>query len=184
MAFGLFILYDRIVRNAQMAQKAWIQHTESRRLPLACVGGPLYAIAIFWLAWSCFKSVHWIVPMLAGLPFGVGFLLIFMALINYVSLCPLSDLQKHQQANGTTEKMADAYGIYAASAMAAASTTRSLCGAMLPLATGPMYERLGLHWATSLLGFFSVAAAVIPWVFIKYGNGIRARSKFAQSLKS
>ena len=134
-----------------------------RRLPLACIGGPLYAGAIFWLGWTSSRSVPWIVPILAGLPFGIGFLLIFMALINY---------------------LADAYGIYAASALAAASCSRSVCGAVLPLATSAMYGRLGVHWATSLLGFCSLVMAAIPWVFIKFGRQLRENSKFAQSLKT
>ena len=152
-----------MVRRAQASGQPWIEHVENRRLPLACLGGPLYAAAVFWLGWSANRGTHWIVPMVAGLPFGIGFLLIFMALINY---------------------LADAYGIYAASAMAAASTTRSVCGAVLPLATKPMYDKLGIHWATSLLGFLSVGAALIPWFFIKYGGSIRSRSQFALSLKT
>ena len=32
-----------------MMRKVWAQKEEYRRLPLACVGGPLYAISPFWL---------------------------------------------------------------------------------------------------------------------------------------
>ena len=35
-------------------------------------------IGLFWLGWSAKPDVHWIVPMLSGLAFGSGFLLIFM----------------------------------------------------------------------------------------------------------
>ena len=162
LAVAIFFLYDLIVRRAQSHNKPWIRHQENRRLPLACLGGIIYAASIFWLAWTSSRRIHWIVPMLAGLPFGVGFLLLFMALMNY---------------------MADAYGVYSASALAAASCSRSICGAVLPLATGAMYERLGVRWATSLLGFLSVGMAVVPWVFIWCGERIRARSKFARSLR-
>ena len=99
--------------------------------------------------------------MLAGLPFGVGFVLIFMALLNYLT---------------------DAYEIYAASAMAAASCSRSIFGAVLPLAAKPMYEKLGVAWASSLLGFLSLGMSIVPFVFIKYGDRIRANSKFCQDL--
>jgi hypothetical protein len=66
--------------------------------------------------------------------------------------------------------------------MAAASTSRSLFGAVLPFATGPMYNKLGVAWACSLLGFLSVAMSVIPFVFLWKGDQIRARSKFCQYL--
>ncbi|KAL8827280.1 MAG: hypothetical protein Q9191_003281 [Dirinaria sp. TL-2023a] len=123
----------------------WTSVEEYRRLPLACLGGPLYIISLFWLGWSASPDVHWIVPMLAGIPFGVGFLLIFMALLNYI---------------------ADAYEIFANSA------------------ARPMYAKLGIPWASSLLGFLSLGMTIIPFAFIKYGDRIRANSKFCQELKA
>lgn len=65
-------------------------------------------------------NVHWIVPTLSALPFGIGFLLIFMGELNY---------------------LVDAYEIYAASAMGAASCARSIFGVILPFAARPMYTK-------------------------------------------
>lgn len=45
-----------------------------------------------------------------------------------------------------------------------------------------MYGRLGIAWASSLLGFLSLGMCAIPFVFIKYGDRIRGRSKFCQDL--
>jgi len=78
--------------------------------------------------------------------------------------------------------LADAYQIYAASALAASSCCRSIFGAVLPLAAKPMFDRLGVCWACSLLGFISLGMTIIPFAFIKYGDRIRARSKFCQEL--
>ena len=100
--------------------------------------------------------------MLAALPFGLGFLLIFMALINYI---------------------VDAYEIYAASAMGAASASRSVFGVVLPFATAPLYDRLGIAWACTLLGILSAVMSIIPFIFIKYGSKIRAHSKFCQEIQ-
>ncbi|KAI9925474.1 hypothetical protein MW887_005855 [Aspergillus wentii] len=100
LSFIVYLAYDSIYQTARAQHKPWVQIEEYRRLPLACLGGPLYTISLFWLAWSATSLVHWIVPMLSGIPFGIGFLLIFMALINY---------------------LADAYGTFAASALGAAS---------------------------------------------------------------
>jgi hypothetical protein len=77
----------------------------------------------------------------------------------------------------------DAYDIFAASANGAASAMRSIFGAILPFAAKPMYQRLGVAWACSLLGFLSLLMCVVPFVFIRYGDRIRANSRFCQYLK-
>jgi len=161
-ATGIFLYYDSILRRAQSQNKPWTQKEESRRLPLACLGGPMYVIALFWLGWTARESIPFWVPMLAGLPFGMGFILIFMALLNYLT---------------------DAYEIFAASAMAASSCCRSLAGAVLPFAATPLYHNLGVAWATSLLGFLSLGMCVIPFVFLWKGDIIRERSTFCRYLK-
>ena len=163
LALGIFLYYDRVLQNAIKANKRWSSIEEYRRLPLACLGGPLYVISLFWLGWSANANVHWIVPTLSGLPFGMAFMLIFMALLNYVI---------------------DAYEIYAASAMAATSFSRSIFGAVLPLGANAMYSTLGIAWASSLLGFLSLAMCGIPFAFIKYGDRIRANSRFCNELKA
>lgn len=132
-----------------------------RRLPLACIAGPFFVISSFWLGWTARASIHWIVPCLAGIMFGMGYLCLFMALLNY---------------------LVDAYEVFAASAMAAASLSRSSFGAVLPFAAKPMYRALGVPWASSLLGFFSVALCVIPFVFVKWGGKMREKSRFCQYL--
>ena len=162
LAMGIFLRYDNILQRAKRSNAHWASIEEYRRLPLACLGGPLYVISLFWLGWSASPHVHWIVPMLAGVPFGMGFLLIFMALLNYIT---------------------DAYEVYAASGMAATSCSRSIFGAILPLAATPMYKSLGVSWASTLLGFLSLAMCIIPFAFIKYGDRIRENSKFCQELK-
>lgn len=41
-----------------------------------------------------------------------------------------------------------------------------------------VYEGLGTGWATSIFGFISLALLPIPFLFFKYGVGIRAKSKY------
>jgi len=41
-----------------------------------------------------------------------------------------------------------------------------------------VYKALGIDWATSLLGFVSIALLPIPWVLFKFGPKIRAKSKY------
>jgi hypothetical protein len=101
------------------------------------------------------------VPLAAGLPFGTGISTVFIALSNYLT---------------------DSYTIYSASVMAANSFLRSVAAALLPLAAKPLYSNLGVHWASSLLGFVAVALAFIPVVFLRYGAAVRAKSDFCMTL--
>jgi hypothetical protein len=41
-----------------------------------------------------------------------------------------------------------------------------------------VYKALGVAWATSLLGFVTVALLPIPWVLFKYGPKIRSLSQY------
>lgn len=100
--------------------------------------------------------------MLAGVPSGMGFVLIFMALLNYLG---------------------DAYTIFSASAQAIASCTRSLLGAVLPFAAAPLYGKLGVAWASSLLGFLSLGMCVVPFMFLWKGDKLRAGSRFCGYLR-
>ena len=54
---------------------------EMRRLPFACLAGPFFMLSLFWVGWTARSSVLWIVPTLAGIPFGIGYLCLFMALL-------------------------------------------------------------------------------------------------------
>ena len=125
---------------------------EYRRLPLACIGGPMYVVSLLWLGWTSQPDIHPIVPMLAGIPFGIGFYTIFVALLNY---------------------LADAYTSQAASALAAASCARSVFGALLPLCAPSLYERLGVPWASTLLAGLSLVMSAIPFAFLRWGPRLR-----------
>jgi hypothetical protein len=45
-----------------------------------------------------------------------------------------------------------------------------------------VYEKLGIGWASSLLGFIAVALMPVPWLFFKYGKQLRAKSKYETAL--
>ncbi|RKL50288.1 hypothetical protein BFJ70_g1449 [Fusarium oxysporum] len=179
VALGLFLGYSSYHSSAMKAGAAWANKIEYRRLPLACAGGPLWVVnlsndlisshafriiaSLFWLGWTSYSDIHPAVASLSGLLFGAGYLVEFMALLNYIT---------------------DAYRQYSASAQAASSTMRSTTAVVLPLAAPSMYENLGIQWACSLLGFFTLVLACIPFVFIRYGEALRKRSPFCQKLST
>lgn len=163
VAGGIFMSWDFILARAHARKAPWSQREESRRLPLALLGGPLFAISMFWLGWSAKRGVFWLAPVASGVTFGIGFMLIFMAMLNYLS---------------------DAYMTFAASAQGIASTCRSLLGVLLPLAAHSMFQKLGIAWACSTLGFLSLFLGMVPVLFMIFGEKIRANSKFCQELKA
>lgn len=113
--------------------------------------------------WAAKSNIHWIVPVLSGLPYGIGLEMLFMGLTNYLT---------------------DVYGIYSASVMASCVFSRNIAAVLLlPLATGPMYHQLGVNWACSILGFVCLAMSVIPFLFLKYGESWQKRSPFCQQLQ-
>lgn len=134
-------------------------------------------ISIFWLAWTARADVHWIVPVLSSIPYGMAYVLVYIGLSMFLHSSP--DIVLTSPVN----YLVDAYEIYAASALAAASCSRSLFGVVLPFAVPSMFQNLGIAWAVSVLGFITLAMSVVPFVFIKYGDKIRANSKFCRELK-
>jgi hypothetical protein len=81
LATGIFIYYDIFLCKAQLQDKTWTRREEARCLPLACIGGPFLVIALFWLGWTSQDGIPFWVPMLAGIPFGLGYVLLFLALL-------------------------------------------------------------------------------------------------------
>jgi MFS transporter, DHA1 family, multidrug resistance protein len=74
--------------------------------------------------------------------------------------------------------------MYSASAFAANTMLRSAVGAAFPLFTVQMYTKLGINWASTLIGLIALVFAPSPFLFYKFGPAIRRRSKFAPCIVS
>lgn len=155
LAVASFGLFDATVYRRAVAKTNGNPAPE-HRLYAALLGSFLLPIGLFWFAWSSRKDIHWIVPVLAGVPFGWGCLSIFLSTMLYL-------VDVYQSANG-------------ASAVAANGILRYGFGAAFPLFTVQMYEALGIHWAGSLFAFVSVLLMPVPWIFYFKGKALRARS--------
>ncbi|GAA5820354.1 hypothetical protein JCM3770_002780 [Rhodotorula araucariae] len=132
------------------------------RLSLVIPGAIICPISLFLFAWTApFTHVHWILPCIAEFLFGLSVLLIFTSFI------PL---------------LIDSYQAHAASALAAGMASRALIGCVFPLFTLPMYHRLTVQGATSLLGGIACLCAPIPFVFMRIGPDLRRRSKYAAGM--
>jgi len=128
------------------------------RLPPSLIGAVCIPVGLFIFAWTNYSSIHWIVCIIATVPFGFGMVLVFLSIINY---------------------LIDSYTIYAASVLAANSVLRSLFGAAFPLFTTYMYKNLGIHWASSIPAFLALMCVPFPFLFYRYGSAIRKRCKYA-----
>lgn len=119
----------------------------------------LIPIGIFIYGWTAEFHTHWIAPNIGTCIFTAGTMIAMQCLQTYVI---------------------DTYTRYAASAMSAVNTLRSLCGFVFPLFATQMYKALGLGWGNSLLGFLSIAIGwPVPLLLWKYGPRLRAKSPFA-----
>lgn len=56
------------------------------RLPPAMIGGVALTVGLFWFAWTNSPSLPWAASIAAGIPFGFGMVLVFLAIL--VSLAP------------------------------------------------------------------------------------------------
>lgn len=152
-----FLWYFHKYTEPQFDDKGELQ--PELRLPPAFVGAFCIPICLFWFGWTSRESIHWIVPIIGTAWFSVGAFLLFNSVLNYLG---------------------DAYPAYAASVLAGNDLFRSSFGAGFPLFASAMYNKLGVGWASSLLGFLSIAFIPIPFFLYKYGSALRKRSKNAR----
>ncbi|KAL2170009.1 hypothetical protein VTG60DRAFT_5410 [Thermothelomyces hinnuleus] len=132
--------------------------TPESRLPPAIVGALVLPASMFAFAWTNGPSIHWSVSIILSAPFGFGCVPVFLGILNYVI---------------------DAYTIYAASVLAAGAILRSLFATAFPLFVRRMYVNLGIHWASSIPAFLTVACTPFPFLAYRYGAAIRMKCKYA-----
>lgn len=160
IAVGMVVAvgYSIFDNKRYLAKSAAGRGRPEERLIVAMIGGVAVPISLFWYAWTDSPSMPWAASVCAGVVFGFGMVLIFISLKNY---------------------LVDAYTIFAASALAATVILRSFFGAAFPLFTTYMYHNIGIHWATMVPAFLSLACAPLPFVFYAYGERVRRRCKYA-----
>ncbi|KAF7537525.1 hypothetical protein G7054_g3700 [Neopestalotiopsis clavispora] len=127
------------------------------RLPHLIPVAWLMPLSLFVFAWTAEPPAHWIIPILAGVPFGFGLVLIFLGINAYLTDC---------------------YERFSASALAANSLLRCIFGGSFAILADIMYSGLGTAWAVSVLGFIALALTPMPWVFYRYGPYLRSKSKY------
>ncbi|EJU03572.1 MFS general substrate transporter [Dacryopinax primogenitus] len=131
------------------------------RLYSACLAGIMFPIGAFIYAWTSYPQVHWIAPVIGVTIITTAVFLVYLAVFSY---------------------LADAYLIFASSALAGQSLCRNLAATAFPLFTFSMYERLTPQWASTLIALLASLLGVIPFILFFCGAKIRERSRFAKML--
>ncbi|KAJ7105054.1 MFS polyamine transporter [Mycena crocata] len=130
------------------------------RLPSMVPGTICLPAGLLITGWAVQARVHWVVPDIGIALVGAGIILNFQSIQIYV---------------------VDAFTLYAASALAAVSFLRSLCGFGFPLFAEQMYKKLGYGKGDTILAVIAIVIGCpSPWLFWKYGKQIRMRSKYAK----
>ena len=128
------------------------------RLLGCCVGSVSIVVGLFWFAWTNGPNTHAFISIAAGIPFGFGVVLVTI---------------------GSTNYLVDSYTVYAASALTVCICGRAVLGATFPLFARGIYERLGVHWGSSIPALLALLCTPFPFAFYRYGPDIRARCKYA-----
>ncbi|KAI1124494.1 major facilitator superfamily domain-containing protein [Nemania abortiva] len=144
------LLSDRLLGQ----KKDGVTQPEKRLILMKWIA-PIASLGCFLYGWTAQYHVHWIVPIIGTFIIGFGSLFVIIPAQTY---------------------LVDAFGAEAsASALAANLIVRTPFGALLALAAPPLYDRLGLGWGNSVLGFIALVFAPVPWLFYHYGENLRNR---------
>lgn len=135
--------------------------TPESRLPPMILGSILLPPGLFLWAWTSYPNINPWPQIAAGVPMGMGILLIMVNGLNYI---------------------VDVYKVNANSAIAANTMVRSVMAAGLSIAAERMYKALGVQWATTLLACVASGLGVGPVLFWKFGKKLRGQSRFKEEL--
>lgn len=151
------VVYISKTRYARIIKETGRLQPEERLIPMM-VGAVLFPAGLFWFAWTSDPHISWVPQVLSGILIGAGVMSIFLQGLNYIIDCFLMNSNSALAANGLL---------------------RAACGAGFPLFATAMYDRLGVEWATSLLGFIAVALIPVPVLFYIFGPRLRKMSRFS-----
>lgn len=158
LGFAFNFIQDRLYQRAT-AKNGGVPVPEAR-LYGSLIGSVLLPVGMFWYGWTQFSYIHYIVPIIALTPIILGIYHIFLAVYNY---------------------LADSYGEFASSAVAAQGFMRNMFAASFPLFASYMFNGMGYQWACTLLALIATVCIPLPYVLFFYGKSIRARSAYASS---
>ncbi|KAM5527824.1 transporter mfs2-like protein 1 [Fusarium oxysporum f. sp. phaseoli] len=132
-------------------------------LPIIIAASILLPIGQLLFAVSAAPPNSAVVPILAGLPLGIGNMFVFLYVTNYLAV---------------------SYGKHAASALAGHASMRYFFAGALPLLAPVAYDRLGPLIIGLVLTGILITLVIIPVIFFKWGDKLKARSKLISCIQT
>lgn len=84
LALVTFAIFDKtLYQKARRSLPPGALPPPEKRLYTAMLASFGIPIGLFWFAWSARSDVHWIVPIMASVPFGWGLCAIFVSIRNF-----------------------------------------------------------------------------------------------------
>lgn len=112
LAVPFYVVLENKYRK-KIACRAVVPNPEMRLEPAFC-GAVMLPVSLFWFAWTSYTSIHWAVGLVGTIFFGLGNVLVFISMTNY---------------------LIDTYGLFAATAAATNAMARALFGFALYVIT-------------------------------------------------
>ena len=128
------------------------------RLPGVLIASLFTPIGMFWFALTARPDVPRLLPILSGIPVGIGMTLMQLSLLNYYI---------------------DLYPTRSASVVVANCAVRNLTASVFPSVAVPLYSALGIQGASLALTLVSCIGLPAGVVLLGYGKRLRARSRWA-----
>ncbi|KAJ5642264.1 MFS general substrate transporter [Penicillium lividum] len=144
-------------------KRALANPTPEDNLPGAMLAAILLPTSIFWLAWTARPTIHWICPLLAGVPYGLGFALSQL-------VYPLYKNEVYGAGLGASSLAVDVFMRYSVSCV-------------FPLFTVKLIDRIGFDWVMTACALIMAALAPVPWLLQKHGAVLRGRSPYLSNPK-
>ncbi|KAM0251905.1 hypothetical protein ACHAQJ_007967 [Trichoderma viride] len=150
--------YDHYMLKRRVAQGLVVKPED--KIVGFMIGAPALAIGLWWFAWTIppAATVNWVIPTIS------------LVFIGYA----LNEFDTVQAGY-----LADSYLAHAASGFGALSLLRSIFSGCFPLFAKVMFQEMGYNFAGTVLAVLATIFCVVPFLFAKYGERLRKRSKFA-----
>ncbi|GAA6059611.1 hypothetical protein JCM10212_005110 [Sporobolomyces blumeae] len=145
----------------KLYQKNVAKRGPEARLYTAFVGGILVPLGSYLYAFTSYPQVPWIAPAIGIVVLYTGMYCVYLSTFSY---------------------LAESYSLYASSALSGMSFVRNIVGAVFPLFTTALYDRLGVQGAGGLTAGIATLLSATPFVLYRYGASLRSRSPFAREL--
>lgn len=125
------------------------------------IAAPCLAIGLWLFSWTIppYVHTHWVVSLLG------------LVLIGFAA---------NEFAYTLNAYLSDSYTVYASSSLAALAFLRGTVSGVMPLFAHQMFTGLGSNVAGSIIAGVATLFCVMPFVFFRYGKGMREKSRFAR----